>query len=99
MKQSYCIFYFLDIINCDLVMLRNRRGYMVQIQNAKVKDKEYAVDVFGLGRTEEDAVLQYIDKIKGKEIIVNFGTEKHRTYIVPTEMHYTSNPLNQIYNI
>jgi hypothetical protein len=91
MKQSYCIFYFLDIINCDLVMLRNRKGYIVQIQNAKVKDEVYAVDVFGLGKTEEDAILHYIDKIKGKEIVVNFNTEKEKTYRAPTEIHYTKN--------
>ena len=79
-----------DIIGCDLIIKRhaNQNGrYTAEFERTEVKNyKESSVMVrfYGNGGTPEEAVSDYVEKIRGKWLVINaMDEEKRREFGVP----------------
>jgi len=81
---------FADIINRDIIITRyacQDNRYSVSFENCETKENEYdacLTSAHGNGKSPDEAIENYVDKIRGKFLIFNaMGGEKRREFFVP----------------
>lgn len=81
-----------DIINADLEVRRyanQNNRWMAHFEHTETKDNEH--DIFltgthGNGNSPENAILNYIEKIKGKFLVIDAMKKSRREFGVPNTL-------------
>lgn len=53
-------------------------NFVVCMDNCSIYNNPGALDICGIGRTVERAAKDYIQKLSGKTLVFNYGTESER---------------------
>lgn len=84
---------YADVLNLELEILRypnQRNRYSAQFKRTETKDDPSdpcLTGTYGNGTSPAEAVQNYIDKIKGRLLVVNAtGGNERRQYVVPQEL-------------
>ena len=83
--------YFCDLINADLEIRRysnQKERWVAQFDRCEVKDGCMLCGTYGEGRTPEEAINNYLDKIKGKVLVFNAFAKDRVEYTMPMDVIY-----------
>ena len=70
-----------DIIQADLVIRRytgQNNRYCARFDDVEVKEGACLVGAHGNGRTPENAIQEYVDRIKGTTVVINARDKVYR---------------------
>lgn len=77
---------YMDTINVDLEVTRyhNQARWLARFHGTEVR-RGFAmlVSEYGLGKTPDEAIADYMEKIRGKKIIINAMSTTRREFVVP----------------
>ncbi len=83
---------YLDTLNLQLNIIRHNNQnerWSAQFERCEIKKGSILSGEYGSGSTPDEAILDYIKKIKGKVIVINVTNEKERQqYSVPMNITY-----------
>jgi len=82
---------YADALNVDLIIRRycnQDNRYMAEFENAEIKEGNCPNGIYGSGKTAAEAIVDYVEQIKGKRIIFNAGHENRREYNVPKDLYF-----------
>lgn len=82
---------YADIINCHLNLIyRHNANWICRFENCDVKQgSAILISEYGSGITPELAIRDYINKIKGKGIVLNASSKTlRREFVVPQNICY-----------
>lgn len=85
------LYMFLDTIDCNLKLFRfpNQNGrWLAEIENGEIKEPGVLVGKFGTGQTPEEAIEDYVQKIKGQTLVVNATTKYRKEFQIPQSLFY-----------
>lgn len=85
------IYEFADIIGKDIEIIRfaNQKGRVAaRFERSEIKKGCGLFSEYGEGKTIEEAIKDYVKKIKGKTIVFNAMTDKKQEYNVPDNLTY-----------
>jgi len=74
------IFEFADVIGKDLILRRyeNQSGrWTCQFERGEIKDGIFLVGEYGNGQTPDEAIQDYVEKIRGTRIVFSGYGERH----------------------
>ena len=77
---------FLDVIQCDLSLTRyncQNDRWSASIKRCEISDDGFLIGRFGNGHNPDDAINDYIKKIRGKVIVINALSENRKEFHVP----------------
>jgi hypothetical protein len=77
---------YADILNVDLIIRRycnQDNRYMAELENSEIKEGGCLAGIFGIGKTADEAIEDYVKLIKGKRIVFNAMREDRREFDVP----------------
>lgn len=80
---------YADIIRCDIIITRYHNQndrYTVQFEGSEIKEGEFLSGIYGNADTIAGAIEDYVDKIKGKLLVIGAYTESRREYGVPNTL-------------
>jgi len=78
--EEYC-----DALNVELKILYYPNGHWsASIDHAMIKEGDVLRSVLGSGSTPDKALLNYIEIIRGRQLVLRAHTDHQREYIVPT---------------
>lgn len=75
-----------DMLDTNLVLTRysnQGRRWSAQLHWTEIKDGNILSSSYGSGETPDEAVNDYINKIRGKLLVYNAGGETRRTLTAP----------------
>lgn len=84
---------YLDIVNCELIVRRysnQNERWMAQIDNGEILVNPSVLSGdYGNGHNPNEAILDYLEKIKGKTIIINARSKEYRReFVVPENIKW-----------
>lgn len=85
------IFAFLDTIGCDLGLERfaNQNGrWIATIKHSETKEGIGLTGAYGNGKTPEQAIEDYVQRIKGKIIVINATSDIRKEFKVPDSLFF-----------
>jgi len=91
--HSINLFAFLDTIDSNLELRRyaNQKGrWIAKIEDAELKEGIMLIGDYGTGKSPEQAIEDYVKKIKGKLIVINAMTDERKEFKVPESLFFTS---------
>jgi hypothetical protein len=79
---------FADVIDEDIIIRRysnqNNRWMCEFESHCVVKDGDCVIGMYGDGRTPQEAIDNYVEKIQGRTLIFDgYGGDKAREYVFP----------------
>jgi hypothetical protein len=83
---------FLDAIDVSLVVTRysNQKGrWTATIVSAEIKEGSMLCGTHGNGSYPEEAIEDYVQKIKGKLLILNAYSGSRKEILVPTTLYFS----------
>lgn len=87
---------FLDMIGADLNVKRynnQNERWMAQIEGCEVKEGVILAGYYGTGTDPDDAILDYLDKIRGQKIVLRAYSKDRAEYNVPESITYKTKSL------
>jgi hypothetical protein len=87
------LFTFLDILNLDLELHRhaNEDGrWITWIKHSEIKEGGALIGTYGDGKTPEQAIEDYVQRIKGKLIVINATSDLRKEFKVPDSLFFIS---------
>jgi hypothetical protein len=85
------LFTFLDTINCNLELRRyaNQNGrWLAQIERAELKEGHILSGSYGTGKNPEQAIEDYVQRIKGKLLVINAASDERKEFKVPKTLYF-----------
>lgn len=86
------LFAFLDIINCVLEIERypnQNNRWSASIRNSEIKHGPILSGAYGTGKTPEQAIEDYVNKIRNQHIVINaMSREYRREYYIPSDIYF-----------
>lgn len=79
---------YADSLNVDIEIIyyHNQNRYSAAFKGAEISDSGCLIGAYGNGSTPNDALKDYVDRIKGKSIVFNAYSDRRRTYEVPQSL-------------
>jgi len=80
---------YADVLNVDLIIRRycnQDNRYMAEFENADIKEGCGLVGIHGNGKTATEAVLNYVERIRGKRIVFDAMGKDRREFDVPRNL-------------
>lgn len=85
--EEYC-----DALNLELRIIRypnQNNRYSAAFEDCEIKEDaadSFLTSTYGDGGTPGSAICDYLNKIRGKVLVVGAGSDKRRQYVVPKEL-------------
>lgn len=80
---------YADAIGADLIIHRHHNQenrYTAIFENCEIKETIFLSGRLGNGANPYDAVNDYVEKIRGKRIVLNATRENRREFVVPSDL-------------
>ena len=80
---------YADIVNVYLIIRRycnQDNRYSAEFENAEIKEGGCLAGVYGNGKTATEAVLNYVEQIRGKRIVFDAFGKNRREFDVPNTL-------------
>jgi hypothetical protein len=80
---------YADVLNLDMEITRypnQSNRYSASFSNCEIKEDAgdgFLTSAYGNGTTPWLAIEDYVDKIRGKVLVINAGGPERRQYVVP----------------
>ena len=77
---------YADVINCNIIITychNQKSRFSADFESAEIKGNSVLIGEYGNGNTPNEAINNYLDKIKGKTIVLQAGTDYRREFLVP----------------
>ena len=83
------IYEFADVIgkNIEIIRFANQKGRTIaRFERSEIKKNSMLYSEYGEGKTVNEAMKNYVDKIKGKTIVFNSMSDDRIEYNVPDNL-------------
>ena len=85
------IYEFADVIDTNLKLIRqsNRNNrWIVRFEYSEIKEGMFLTGSYGSGSSPAEAILDYVQKIKGKLLVINATSKEYRKeFQVPKDLY------------
>lgn len=78
-------------VNIELTYYHNQQRYTASFVGAEVAENSCLISAYGKGITPNEALLDYVKRIKGKTLVFDAYKSTRREYQVPTTITVNTN--------